>query len=79
MLLFGDNFSVIPLTTHINIKDVHYLIKNKKLKSILDFLLKIIKEKKYRLNFKFIKFLKKFFHFRIRFRPTEKVGNFKLS
>ena len=57
MLLFGDNFSVIPLTTHINIKDVHYLIKNKKLKSILDFLLKIIKEKKYRLNFKIIKFL----------------------
>ena len=57
MLLFGDKFSVIPLTTHINIKDVHYLIKNKKLKSILDFLSKIIKEKKYKLNFKIIKFL----------------------
>lgn len=57
MLLYGDNFSVIPLTTHINIKDIHFYIESKKLKSNLAFLLKIIREKQYTLNFKTIKFL----------------------
>ena len=57
MLLYGDNFSVIPLTTHINIKDVHFFIESKKLKSNLIFLLKSIREKQYALNFKIIKFL----------------------
>ena len=57
MLLYGDNFSVIPLTTHINPKNVHFHIRIKKLKFILSFLLKLIKEKKYGLNFTLIKFL----------------------
>jgi 4-hydroxythreonine-4-phosphate dehydrogenase len=57
MLLYGDNFSVIPLTTHINVKDVHFFIESKKLKSNLVFLLKSIREKQYALNFKIIKFL----------------------
>ena len=57
MLLYGDNFSVIPLTTHINLKNVHLDIRIKKLKFILSFLLKLIKEKKYGFNFNLIKFL----------------------
>ena len=57
MLLYGDNFSVIPLTTHINPKNVHFYIRIKKLKFILSFLLKLIKEKKYGLKFNLIKFL----------------------
>ena len=57
MLLYGDNFSVIPLTTHINIKEIHLYIESKKIKSNLTFLLKSIKEKQYALNFKTIKFL----------------------
>ena len=57
MLLYGDNFSVIPLTTHINLKNVHFYIRIKKLKFILSFLLKLIKEKKYGLDFNLIKFL----------------------
>ncbi len=57
MLLYGNNFSVIPLTTHINLKEVHFYIKSKKLKFNLSFLLKSIKEKKYRLKFNLIKFL----------------------
>ena len=57
MLLYGDNFSVIPLTTHINLKNVHFYITIKKLKFTLSFLLKLIKEKKYGLKFNLIKFL----------------------
>ena len=57
MLLYGNNFSVIPLTTHINLKNVHFYIRIKKLKFILSFLLKLIKEKKYGLKFNLIKFL----------------------
>ena len=42
MLLYGDNFSVIPLTTHINPKNVHFYIRIKKLKIILSLLLQLI-------------------------------------
>ena len=57
MLLYGDNFSVVPLTTHINLKNVHFYITIKKLKFTISFLLKLIKEKKYGLKFNLIKFL----------------------
>jgi len=57
MLLYGDNFSVVPLTTHINLKNVHFYITIKKLKFTLSFLLKLNKEKKYGLKFNLIKFL----------------------
>ncbi len=57
MLLHGDKFSTIPLTTHINIKDIHKVIKKQKLKTKINLLLKMIKEKQYNLNFKTIKFL----------------------
>ena len=55
MLMRGENFSIIPLTTHINLKNIHknLLKKNvkKKLENIIDLLGKC------NLNFKFIKFL----------------------
>ena len=57
MLLYGDKFSVVPLTTHINLKNVHFYITIKNLKFTLSFLLKLIKEKKYGLKFNLIKFL----------------------
>ena len=49
MLLFNNNFSVCPLTTHIQIKDIdkkitHYKIKNA-LNNIINFYKKIIKKK----------------------------------
>ena len=57
MLLRGDKFSVVPLTTHINLKDVRYIIDNKKLKKIIGLLLREIKKKQYQLNFNIINFL----------------------
>ena len=32
MLMHGEKFSIIPLTTHINLKEVHKYVKNNKLK-----------------------------------------------
>ncbi len=55
MLMQGESFSVIPLTTHINLKDIHknLLEKNikKKLKNILETL------DKSKLSYNYIKFL----------------------
>ena len=31
MLMYGDKFSIIPITTHINLKKVHRYINKKKL------------------------------------------------
>jgi 4-hydroxythreonine-4-phosphate dehydrogenase len=57
MLMCGDNFSVIPYTTHINLKFLHRHIKKDKLKSFIELLLKYIKVESYNLNFKYIKYL----------------------
>ena len=57
MLMYGENFSVIPLTTHINIKDVYKFIESKKINFFLKNLIKNIKRKFYCLNFKEMKFL----------------------
>ena len=57
MLMYGENFSVIPLTTHINIKDVYKFIESKKINLFLKNLIKNIKRKFYYLNFKEMKFL----------------------
>ncbi len=57
MLMHGENFSVLPLTTHINLKNVYKNLNEKKLKAQLNLILNFIKLKKYNLNFKFIKFL----------------------
>ena len=46
MLMYGENFSVIPLTTHINIKDVYKFIDSKKINLFLKNLIKNIKRKK---------------------------------
>ncbi len=57
MLMHGDIFSVIPYTTHINLKLVHRNMKSDKLENFLDLLIKYIKIKKYKLNFKHINIL----------------------
>lgn len=57
MLMHGENFSVIPLTTHINVKEVHKQLGKSNLKNQIQNILDLIKNKKYRLEFKDIKFL----------------------
>ena len=57
MIMIGEKFSIIPLTTHINLKDVNKFINKKYIHLNLDKILKEIKRKIYNLNFKSIKFL----------------------
>ena len=57
MLMYGENFSVLPLTTHINLKYIHKSLKQSYLKKTLKNILKLLKDKKYKLNFKRYKFL----------------------
>lgn len=57
MLMLGEVFSIIPLTTHINLKNVNKFINksflNESLKEILD----LLKKKNYKLQYKDIKFI----------------------
>ena len=57
MLMYGNKFSVIPLTTHINLKDVNLSINKNFLNRNLINILNNIKKKIYNLNFNEIKFL----------------------
>jgi 4-hydroxythreonine-4-phosphate dehydrogenase len=57
MIMVGEKFSIIPLTTHINLKDVNKFINKQFIQSDLDKILKEIKRKIYDLKFKSIKFL----------------------
>jgi 4-hydroxythreonine-4-phosphate dehydrogenase len=57
MLMHGEKFSVIPLTTHINLKDIKKYLNKKYINSKLTLINKQIKRKIYKLNFKSIKFL----------------------
>ncbi len=57
MLMKGENFSVIPLTTHINPKFVHKSIELKKLKTKLNQIFSIIKKKLYDIKISDVKFL----------------------
>ena len=57
MLMHGEKFSVIPLTTHINLKDVRKHLNKKYLNSKLTLINKQIQRRIYELNFKSIKFL----------------------
>ena len=57
MLMHGDKFSVIPYTTHINIKFIHKFIKSKYLLLFIRSLLKNIENKIYGLYFNEIRFL----------------------
>ena len=54
MLLFNENFSVLPLTTHIPLKDVYKEISYKKIeracKNIYNFYLNTIKRKKFKIG-----------------------------
>lgn len=57
MLMRGEKFSVIPLTTHINLKDVYKNINRNITKESIKRLCTLLKSKKYKLNFKVLKFL----------------------
>ena len=57
MMMHGNKFSVIPFTTHINIKFIHKFIKSQKMKSFLKNLFINLNDSKYSLNFNEIKFL----------------------
>lgn len=57
MLMLGEKFSIIPLTTHINLKNVNKIIKKDLLTKILKQILTQIKRETYKLNFNKIKFL----------------------
>ncbi len=57
MLMYGENFSVIPLTTHINLKDVSRYLNKIEIKKKLNLIMNLLKLKRYNLNFKEIKFL----------------------
>jgi len=57
MLMHGENFSIIPLTTHINLKEIHKELKMDKLKAQIKYIESLLHFKKYKLNFNCIKFL----------------------
>ena len=57
MLMYGENFSVIPLTTHINLKNVSKNLKKIVIKKKLNLIMSLLKLRRYNLNFKEIKFL----------------------
>ena len=57
MLMHGEKFSVIPLTTHINLNEVKKYLNKIYLNSKLTLINKQIQRKIYELNFKSIKFL----------------------
>ena len=57
MLMYGEKFSIIPLTTHINLKNVAAFVKKDTLKKLLKDILSQIKSKNLKLNFTAINFL----------------------
>ncbi len=57
MLMHGENFSIIPLTTHINIKNVYKYIRRNFLNKFFKYTLLNLKNKFYKLSYKNIKFL----------------------
>jgi 4-hydroxythreonine-4-phosphate dehydrogenase len=57
MLMYGNKFSIIPLTTHINLKNVYKSIKKEKLIFYIKGITALIKKKIYGLKIKKIIFL----------------------
>ena len=57
MLMHGDKFSAIPLTTHVNLNDVKNFLNRRFINNSLNEIIKQINRKIYRLNIKSIKFL----------------------
>jgi len=57
MVLKGEKFSVLPITTHINPKNIYKEIKYYNLKKKLNKILSLIYKETYNLDIKYIKFL----------------------
>ena len=57
MLMHGDKFSVIPMTTHINLKDVSKYLSSRNVEFFINNIFNNLKRKIYDLNFTDIKFL----------------------
>ena len=57
MIMLGEKFSIIPITTHINLKKVNTFLNKKYLEKNLSNILKQIKRKIYDFEFNKIKFL----------------------
>ena len=57
MLMIGEKFSVIPITTHINLNQVKNFLNKKNLDKLLYEILTQTKKKIYKLNYKSIRFL----------------------
>ena len=57
MLMYGERFSVIPITTHINLNEVKKFLNKKNLDRFLNQIIIQTSKKIYNLNFKAIKFL----------------------
>lgn len=57
MLMHGDKFSVIPMTTHINLKDVSKYLSSRNVEFFIKNIFNNLKRKIYDLNFTDIKFL----------------------
>ena len=56
MLMHGDKFSVIPITPHINVKNIYKYINSKYLKSYLKNVFYNLNKIKKKINFNKIKF-----------------------
>ena len=57
MLMYGERFSVIPITTHINLNEVKKFLNKKNLDRFINKIIIQTSKKIYNLNFKAIKFL----------------------
>ena len=57
MLMYGEKFSVVPLSTHINPKKVHLIVKEDYLKTTINYLLNYLKKNSSFLNIQNIIFL----------------------
>ena len=57
MLMHGDKFSIIPMTTHINLKNISRYVNSKNINSFLKKIFLNIDKTIYKLNFRNIKFI----------------------
>ena len=57
MLMYGEKFSVIPITTHINLNEVKKFLNKRNLDKFLNEIIIQTSKKIYNLNFKVIRFL----------------------